>query len=126
VPDHPHARLIRHLIELLDRQDIDAVAPYLADDVTWHYIGAAAPVRGKQTLLGALRAERGADWTIRAEIHDVTASDDHVVALLRTHATRGDQTLDADTAEIFHVEDDKVTAHWAFAADTARIDAFYA
>jgi hypothetical protein len=65
------------------------------------------------------------DFTITVELHDVTASDDHVVALVKAHATRGDQTLDYDTAEIFHLKDGKITERWAFSDDTARITEFF-
>ena len=65
------------------------------------------------------------DFTITAELHDVTASADHVVALVKAHATRGDQTCDYDTAEIFHIRDGKISERWAFSDDTARITEFF-
>jgi len=65
------------------------------------------------------------DYTITAELHDVTASDDHVVALVRAHATKGDQTFDYNTAEIFHLRDGKVSERWAFSDDTAAIVEFF-
>ena len=48
-----------------------------------------------------------------------------VVALVRAHATRGSETLDYNTAEIFHVRDGKVSERWAFSDDTARIIEFF-
>jgi len=68
----------------------------------------------------------GGDFTITVELHDVTASNDHVVALVKAHATRGDAVLDYNTAEIFHVRDGKISERWAFSDDTARITAFFA
>jgi len=126
VPEHPNAKLVRELVEMLVRDDLAGVSERIADDVVWHYIGGAEPVRGKEAMIMGLRASRNADWTITAQIHDVTASDDHVVALLKTHATRGGRTLDCDTAEIYHIRDGKVSAHWAYSDDTARIIDFYA
>ena len=125
MPEHPHAKLVRELVGMLDRDDLDGLSERIADDVAWHFIGGAGPIRGKKTLMRLLGASGDADWTITAEVHDVTASDDHVVALLKTHATRGGRTLDCDTAEIYHVRDGKVTAHWAFSDDTAQIRESY-
>lgn len=126
VSEHPDARLIRDFVRLLDQGDLAGVAAYLADDVSWHFIGSRRPIEGRDALLLGLRAADDADWEIHADVHAVTVGDGHVVALLRTRATRGDQVLEADTAEIYHVEEGKVTAHWAFAADTERILRFYA
>ena len=123
--EHPDARLIRELVQMLDQGDLDGVAARVADDVSWHYIGSPHPIEGKEALLLGLRAGEGADWEIHAGVHDVTVGDGHVVALLQTRATRGDRVLEADTAEVYHVADGKVTAHWAFAADTERILRFY-
>ncbi len=50
---------------------------------------------------------------------------DHVVALVKAHATRGDQSLDYNTAEIFHLKDGKISERWAFSDDTARITEFF-
>lgn len=124
--EHPDARLIRELVHLLDENDLDGVAAHLAEDVSWHFIGGRRPIEGRDALIAGLRASAKSDWEIHADIHAVTAGDGHVVALLRTRATRGGQVLEADTAEIYHVEDGKVTAHWAFAEDTERILRFYA
>lgn len=124
--EHPDARLIRDFVQMLDRGDLDGVAARLADDVSWHYIGSPRPIEGKEALLRGLRAAEGAEWEIHADVHAVTVGEGHVVALLRTRATRGDRVLEADTAEIYHVDQGKVTAHWALAADTERILRFYA
>jgi ketosteroid isomerase-like protein len=122
---HPDARLVRELVQMLDQGDLDGVAARVADDVSWHFIGSRFPIEGKDALLRGLRAADDADWEIHADVHDVTVGASHVVALLRTRATRGGQVLEADTAEIYHVAAGKVTAHWAFAADTERILRFY-
>ena len=122
--ENPIAKLIRDSIEALNREDYEAFGAAVADDVVWHTIGAAEPVRGKAAMAQGLGGG-SSDFTITVELHDVTASDDHVVALVRAHATRGDATLDYDTAEIFHVKDGLITERWAFSDDTARIIEFF-
>ncbi len=121
--EHPYAAIVREGIDALNRQDYDGFGDMMADDVVWHMIGVPEPVRGKAAMAEGLGG--GSDFTITAELHDVTASDDHVIALVRAHATRGDQTLDYDTAEIFHIKDGKVVERWAFSDDTARIVDFF-
>ena len=123
--EHPNATLLRSALGALAARDIDALAGYLADDVAWHYIGGAEPVRGKAAVLGMF--DPGSrDFEIQTEIHDVVANDEHGVALVNATATRGGRTLAYRTAEILHVRDGKVTERWAFSDDTAAIMAFFA
>ena len=122
--EHPFAALVRTGIEALNRQDYEGFGAMIADDVVWHMIGVPEPVRGKAAMTEGLGGG-SSDFTITAELHDITASDDHVIALVKAHATKGGQTLDYNTAEIFHVKDGKVTERWAFSDDTARITAFF-
>ncbi len=122
--EHPFAALVREGIEALNRQDYEGFGAMIADDVVWHMIGVPEPVRGKAAMTEGLGGG-SSDFTITAELHDITASDDHVIALVKAHATKGDQTLDYNTAEIFHVSDGKVTERWAFSDDTARITEFF-
>ena len=123
--EHVNAQKVRAAIDALNKEDYEGFGDLVADDVVWHIIGSSEPVRGKAAMAEGLGGG-SSDFTITAELHDVTASDDHVVALVKAHATRGDQTLDYNTAEIFHVKDGKVTERWAFSDDTARIVDFFA
>jgi ketosteroid isomerase-like protein len=118
------AATIRSAMDALNNEDYESFGGMIADDVVWHIIGAAEPVRGKAAMAEGLGGG-SSDFTIKADLHDVTSSDDHVVALVRAHATRGDQTLDYNTAEIFHVKDGKIIERWAFSDDTAAIVAFF-
>jgi ketosteroid isomerase-like protein len=94
----------------------------LADDVVWHEIGRAEPLRGK----AALAAQGGSgDYKLTGKLHDVVANDEHVVALVDATATRGGKTFEYRTAEIMHVRDGKVTERWAFSDDTAAIVDFF-
>jgi len=118
------AAIVREGIDALNRQDYEGFGAMIADDVVWHMIGMPDPVRGKAAMTEGLGGG-SSDFTITAELHDVTSSDDHVVALVRAHATRGDRGLDYNTAEIFHVKDGLITERWAFSDDTAAIVAFF-
>ncbi len=122
--EHPNAALIRKSIEAMNANDIAYLDSVMADDIVWHMIGVPEPLQGKEEMRSVMGGDRG--FEITADLHDVTASDEHVVALVNAHAVREGKTLDYNTAEIFHVKDGKVTERWAFSDDTARITEFFA
>ena len=122
--DHPNAAIVRRAIEALDAQDFEAVGADISDDIVWHVIGSSEPIVGKAAMTAGLGGG-SSDYTISVTLHDVTASDDHAIALVSAHATRGAQSIDYNTAEIFHLKDGKVTERWAFSDDTARINEFF-
>jgi ketosteroid isomerase-like protein len=119
-----NAAQVRRAIDALNKQDYETFGDLVHDDIVWHIIGSSEPVRGKTAMAESLGGG-STDYTITAELHDVTASDDHVVALVRAHATKGAQTFDYNTAEIFHLRDGKVSERWAFSDDTAAIVEFF-
>jgi ketosteroid isomerase-like protein len=121
--EHPNATVVRRMNEAMSSGDREAAARFVADDVVWHTIGDAEPLRGKAQLatgMGAL-----SDFNITWEVHDILASDDHVVGLGTAHATIGDRSLTYRTAEIYHVKDGQVTERWAFSDDTRAITDFF-
>ena len=123
--EHPSATLIREGLQAFNRGDIQAMADTLADDVEWHEIGRAEPIRGKAALAALYSGAPEPDADITTEVHDVVANDEHAIALVTATARRGSRTLTYRTAEIFHVRDGKVTARWAFSDDTAAIKEFF-
>jgi ketosteroid isomerase-like protein len=126
VPDHPNATLVREALRAFHRGDLRTAMDSVVDDVEWHEIGRADPVRGKDALARLFSGPREPDSELTSEIHDVVANDDHVVALVQATVRRGTRSLDYRTAEIFHVRDGKITARWAFSDDTAAINEFFA
>jgi len=130
--EHPNVALVRRAIQAMTETDMSKaqeemaiVDAFMADDIVWHEIGRTEPRRGKDELRAAMMDGAG-DYSIAYAIHDVIANDDHVIALGSATATRGDQTLEYRTAEIFHIRDGKAIERWAFSDDTAAIAAFFA
>ena len=122
--EHPNATLVRQALESFNRGEMQGFADLIADDVVWHQIGAET-VHGKEAMAQALPGGE-VDWQITADVHDVVANDDHTIALVDAHATRGDgRTLDYRTAEIMHIRDGKLIERWAFSDDTQRIADFF-
>ena len=121
--DHPNATLVRQAYEAFNAGDIQSFAGSIADDVVWHQIGAPT-LRGKQEMAESMPGG-DVDWNITADVHDVVANDEHAIALVEAHATRGDKTLDYRTAEIMHIRDGKLVERWAFSDDTQKIIDFF-
>ena len=120
-----NAEVVRQALDAFDRNDGEAAAALMADDIEWHEIGRADAIKGKEALAARFRSALPT-WNIKIEQHDVVANDDHAIALVTAHATMGDRTLTYRTAEIYHVRDGKITARWAFSDDTAAINEFFA
>jgi ketosteroid isomerase-like protein len=124
--DHPNATAFRRVLDGLNSAQIEALVDVLADDVEWHEIGLAEPIRGKEALAQRYSSGAGADWDITAEVHDVVANDEHAIALVNATARKDGEEFHYRTAEIVHMKDGKVTARWAFSDDTEAINRFFA
>jgi uncharacterized protein len=122
--EHPNAAVVRRMNDAMSGGDMEAAASLVADDVVWHEIGAAEPIRGKAQLAAGM--DRFADVKITYDVHDIVANDNHVIALGTATATRGDRSLVYRTAEIHHVRNGQVAERWAFSDDTKAIVDFFA
>ncbi|HEX2404424.1 MAG TPA: nuclear transport factor 2 family protein [Acidimicrobiia bacterium] len=122
--EHPNAALYRRMLKRFEEGDPDAFEDALADDVVWWQIGSAEPVRGKAALVQSMQGMDGVDFQV--DLHDVLATDDHVVGLVTATVRVGDEQFSYRTAEITHVVDGKVIERWAFSDDTQAIIDFFA
>ncbi len=129
--EHPNVALVRRGMQAMNDMDMSkadeemaVVDAFMADDIVWHEIGRAEPRRGKDELRATM--SEFSDTTIKYELHDVVANDDHAIALGTATATRNGKTLEYRTAEIFHIRDGRAVERWAFSDDTAAILAFFA
>jgi ketosteroid isomerase-like protein len=121
--EHPNAAIVRKMTEAMAAGDMETAASFVADDVVWHQIGTSEPIRGKEALAASMAGF--AEAAITYDIHDILASDEHVIALGTAHATIGDRSLTYRTAEIHHVGNGQVTERWAFSDDTKAITDFF-
>ena len=121
--EHPNATVVREMGEAMAKGDTEGAASRLADDVVWHVIGRDEPYRGKAELAASMSGL--SDFQITWEVHDILASDDHVIALGTATATHGDRSLVYRTAEIHHVRNGLISERWAFSDDTKAITDFF-
>jgi ketosteroid isomerase-like protein len=127
VSDHPNAVVVRKWLDAMNSGEMQAASDMLADDIEWHEIGRKDAIMGKEALAArfGMGSGRAPSYEITGETHDIIGGDDHTVALLSAHATRGDEKLDYRVAEIYHIRDGKIAARWAFSDDTEAINAFF-
>jgi len=121
--EHPNASLYRQMMQRFEAGDAGALEEAVADDVVWWQIGSSEPVRGKTALLQSMQGMEGVDFHV--DVHDVLATDDHVVGLVTATVRVGDDQFSYRTAEINHVVDGKVVERWAFSDDTQAIVDFF-
>ena len=128
--EHLNVALVRRAMQAMNEMDMSkadeemaVVDAFMADDIVWHEIGRAEPRRGKDELRASM--SEFTDTTIKYDLHDVVANDDHAIALGTATATRNGKTIEYRTAEIFHIRDGRATERWAFSDDTAAIIAFF-
>lgn len=121
--EHPNATVVREMNEAMFKGDMAGAASRVADDVVWHVIVRAEPYRGTAELAASMGGL--SEFNISWEVHDLVASDDHVIGLGTATATHGNRSLTYRTAEIYHVRDGKVSERWAFSDDTKAITDFF-
>jgi ketosteroid isomerase-like protein len=118
-------RVVRQAMDAFNARDAKAAAALMADDVEWHEIGRAEPIRDKEALAARFGGGLPA-WGIQVEVHDILANGDHAVALVTATARMGGRSFTYRTTEIYHIRNGKIGARWAFSDDTAAINEFFA
>lgn len=70
-----------------NRGNLDVVNEVLTEDVTFHFAGEPAPLTGRDTVRARIEAVRAAFPDLRAEIEQMVAEDNRVVAIVTLHGT---------------------------------------
>lgn len=127
--EHPNARAVRAGLDAFTRGDPETLRDLLADDIVWHAPGDdpySGDFVGKQATMERMRrmAKEGIVWDFA--IHDVLASDDHVVVLIDTTLTKGAASSHGRQVQVMHLRDGKMTEFWAMNEDQAANDAVVA
>ena len=126
--EHPNAAVIRSAYEAMDKADMAAFAALLDDDITWYEStsGMEGVYRGRdQVMAFPGQVFQNAGMQMSVAIHDILANDEHAVILHESTLTFGDRSHTGQYADVHHLLDGKITAHWHLAVDP-KADAEFA
>lgn len=126
---HPNEDLARRGYAAFGAGDVDTLRTLIAPDCVWHVPGRsplAGDYRGLEEILGFF-AKSGelTGGTLRLEIHDILANDDHVVVLSESSAERDGHRLEGRSSDVYHIRDGKVAEHWTCPVDALAWDEFW-
>jgi ketosteroid isomerase-like protein len=125
-----NGELIRSGYEAFSKGDMETIAKLLAPDIRW-YISGRNQVSGtyngqEETFAFFGRLMELTDGTFTVAIHDLLASDDHVVVLAKENASRNGKSLENDDVHIWHIADGKAVEYWGISKDQHEVDEFWA
>ena len=128
---HPNEDRFRAGYAAFQNGDMDALRnEFLAPDVLWHNAG-RSPISGDfkgidEVLQSFGRSFELSAGTLRVEVHDCVANDEHGIVLGRATAERPDgRRLDDRYAHVAHFRDGKIVESWFHAGDQYASDEFW-
>lgn len=125
-----NAELIRSGYEAFLKGDMDTVAKVFAPDIRWNIGGhnvLTGTYKGQEEVFGFFgKLMEATGGTFSMEIHDLLASDDHVVVIVKESASRGGKHEELDEIHVWHVDGGKATEFWGVPKDQQQVDAFWA
>ena len=122
------AELVRRGYEAFIAGDMEWLNEHLHENVVWHVPGhnqLSGDYRGRENVLGFFA--RSVQIALpEFEIHDIVASDDHVVALTTIRWSRKDnsETFEDRIGQVFHIGDGQVLEAWTMGEDLVGFDQF--
>jgi len=128
--EHPNATLVRRMFAAFQAADVTTVQSLIDENAVWRFPGRRGKIAGdhrgqEQIFAFLLQVQALTGGTFHLDLIDVTASDDHAVALFRGHGTRDGKTLDNPTCLRLRIQDGKVTEVWEFVWDLDHVEEFW-
>ena len=121
-----NADLVRRGYEAFQKGDLAAFDDVLAEDCVWHVPGRgklSGNKKGRQATveyygqLGTL-----SEGTVKVELHDLLANDEHVVGLHSVSVRRAGKAYEGTVALVFHVRGGRVSEAWEHAFNLYEAD----
>jgi ketosteroid isomerase-like protein len=122
------AELVRRGYEAFIAGDMEWLNEHLHENVVWHVPGhnlTSGDHRGRENVL-AFFARTVQIALPEFDMHDIVASDDHVVALSKIVWRRNDNgaTFEDHIGQVFHLDGGRVIEVWTMGEDLAGYDQF--
>ena len=114
--EHPNVARIKDGYAAFAKGDFAALDEIFAEDLLWHESGQnqlAGDYQGRNAVYAHFgKLAEVMEGSFRIEVEAVFADDERGVALVRSTASRGGQTLTGYGANIFRLRDGKVVEFW--------------
>jgi uncharacterized protein len=127
---HENGELIRSGYEAFSKGDMETIAKIFSPDIRWNISGQnqiSGSYNGQdETFAFFGKLMEMTDFTFSVAVHDLLASDDHVVVLAKETATRNGTSLENDDVHVWHLADGKAMEFWGIARDQRAVDEFWA
>ena len=127
--EHPNVGLTRKGYEAFAKGDMATLRELFSENVVWLTSGnnpLSGEHRGRDAVFAMFaRSAELSGGTVRMEVHDVLANDEHAVALVRATASRQGRQLDLLEIAVYHVSNGRVTEAWSFPYDQRASDEFW-
>jgi len=130
VAAHPNETFAREAFAAIAGGDTEWLEAHMHPDVVFHQGGrfpTAGTYHGRDAVFGHMMEFFSlVDFSMKIDLHDVLATEDHTVALVRVAIDYQGRHLDFDEAHIWHVREGQATEMWAVPKDPYEVDAFFA
>lgn len=126
---HPNEALLRRGYEAFAQGDLETVKDVFAEDIVFHVPGRgliSGEYRGRDAVFGFFaKGQELSSGTLRIDLHDVAATDEHAIALQYNRARRNGKTLDARVVGVYHVRAGRATEAWFLTDSQDENDEFW-
>lgn len=124
-----NAQIMKRAYQAFSSGDLATLKELIAEDAVWHVPGKSSlsgDYRGHDEILGFFgMLMELSNGTFKAELQDVTASDEHAVNLDRLTAKRGEKELNVNLALVVHIQGGKIAEAWDVFYDQYGWDDFW-
>lgn len=124
--EHPNVQLLRKGYEAFSKGDMDTIDQLFADDIVWHEGGRnplSGDYKGKDQVFALFgKLLELTEGTLKIDIHDVVANDEHAVALVTLSASRNGRSFSGTSADVFHIRNGKAVEFWDNVTDRFGLD----
>jgi hypothetical protein len=127
---HDNGELIRSGYEAFSKGDMETIAKIFGPDIRWNISGRnriSGTYNGQEETFAFFgRLMELTDGTFTVAVHDLLATDDHVVVLVKESARREGKSLESDDVHVWHLANGKAVEFWGISRDQHEVDEFWA
>lgn len=124
--EHPNVQLLRDGYKAFSSGDMETIDRLFADDIVWHEGGRnplSGDYKGKDQVFGLFgKLIELTEGTLKIEVHDVVANDEHAVALVNIAASRNGRSFSGTSVDVFHIRNGKAVEFWDNVTDRYGLD----